>query len=634
MRRIRRFAALIGFGIACVTCSDPGSSPTGQQDPRPIALPELVVSNAVPGSTDGPAGAAGPAEVAWLSLPPGILAGATTVRIRNATTGGPATDEIPMIGGGFDPVPVIAGDGDELELVFSWPDGDVAVAIVRVPPRRPPSVVRTSPPKDRTDVALDVRPYVIFSEPIDPGTANTESVKLTTGGTAVSGSVRLHPEQPWLVEFVSADPLRAATQYVFEIGTAVRDLQGDALGASTSVTFTTGVSALPGISLTVSNVTTGGAFDPDGLLIAIDGDQTTFIELNDTVRIDGLPGGTHEVELLDVASNCTAAGGVARTLSVPAGTSGRVAFDLVCVPPPELASIRIVFADAPGREPTRLGSSIVAMNADGSGRVQLTSGEYNDYGPDVSPDGSRIVFMRDGLRDPTWWLSETHVMNADGTGVARLVPAPTYDPAWSPDGRSIAFVGVGGHWGGWIHVMGADGSGRTALTRPDEFPGVEQGWPAWSPDGTRIAFTRVELGSFGQRLSIGVMQADGAGATVLLQGDPWGPDGPVWSPDGSRIAFTDGGSGPSDPSRLGVMNADGSGVATLLESDDWLNLHDWSADGELLLFTKNVRSSSPGRQDIYLLRIRDGTVIRLTAAAGMHWTPAFWPENPSVPVMR
>jgi Tol biopolymer transport system component len=82
------------------------------------------------------------------------------------------------------------------------------------------------------------------------------------------------------------------------------------------------------------------------------------------------------------------------------------------------------------------------------------------------------------------------------------------------------------------------------------------------------------------------------------------------------------------------MNADGSGVATLLESDDWLNLHDWSADGELLLFTKNVRSSTPGRQDIYLLRLRDGTVIRLTAAAGMHWTPAFWPENPSVPVMR
>jgi Tol biopolymer transport system component len=115
-------------------------------------------------------------------------------------------------------------------------------------------------------------------------------------------------------------------------------------------------------------------------------------------------------------------------------------------------------------------------------------------------------------------------------------------PAWSPDGRKIAFVS-----NSEIYVMNADGSEQRTLTQR----GAQ---PLWSPDGRKIAFVSVRDGKYDE---VHVMNADGSGKRNLTHNPA--PDGaPAWSPDGRRIAFQSW-----RGADLYVMNADGTGQRNL-----------------------------------------------------------------------
>src|SRR5688572_15235378 len=68
-----------------------------------------------------------------------------------------------------------------------------------------------------------------------------------------------------------------------------------------------------------------------------------------------------------------------------------------------------------------------------------------------------------------------------------FIPPDVSQPAWSPDGRRIAFQRHGGDWFGDTYVINADGSGEHELTR--DVQGV-----TWSPDGRQIAFANKRSG--------------------------------------------------------------------------------------------------------------------------------------------
>ncbi len=238
-------SSIIPLVLGSVACSD--RTTPGPDNPEPRGI---VISNAQLTSTAGVVGDRASiyeeTSVAYVSIKPGTYPDSTTVSIRNLTANS-APKTLKVVDGGLDPVAIEAHAGDVLELTISVPGAAATVLEVKVPPRRPPTVVRTNPAKGRIDVAVNsVSITVVFTEPIDPKTVNPTSVGLLLDGKPVSGTIR-SSENGLVADFSPDELLQPRATYELVVTQDIRDLDGDALEASYSSTFTTGESLCPNL---------------------------------------------------------------------------------------------------------------------------------------------------------------------------------------------------------------------------------------------------------------------------------------------------------------------------------------------------------------------------------------------------
>jgi TolB protein len=149
------------------------------------------------------------------------------------------------------------------------------------------------------------------------------------------------------------------------------------------------------------------------------------------------------------------------------------------------------------------------VNVDGTGLRNLTTalpaGVTVPQHPAWSPDGRRIAFVARRNGQHNVWT-----MNADGTNVVQLTNAPGFDqsPTWSPDGASIAFsrYNAAATMHGWDIAIVPSAGGAPVMR---ELPG-DQLQPAWSPDGMFIAVQGTEVAGL-RDTNIYTMRPDGSG---------------------------------------------------------------------------------------------------------------------------
>ncbi len=234
---------------------------------------------------------------------------------------------------------------------------------------------------------------------------------------------------------------------------------------------------------------------------------------------------------------------------------------------------------------------IHTMTSAGGGDLNLTDTPLiEDRDPAWSADGKWIAFRRANAGPDQLWVM-------DGAGAAlAVVPGSgvASSPAWSPGGKRLVYE----CWVPFtietdICLRNVDGSNFTLLTAT---AGISERDPVWSPDGTRIVYSR-ELAAGGSFLvSLELKTLSSTAITPQVAGTYDGR--PDWSPDSGEIVFTRFVSGAGTGGAIRIMKATGGAsklvTAPMPGTDSHHTMPVWSPDGKKIAYVPPRRRRGVG----------------------------------------
>ena len=241
---------------------------------------------------------------------------------------------------------------------------------------------------------------------------------------------------------------------------------------------------------------------------------------------------------------------------------------------------------------------IAVMGPNGRHVEVLTSSTDHEYDPTWSPDGTEVLYVRHQFGNPSVWL-----MDADGENQRRIWSAS--QPSWAPDGNRFV-----------AHASGTDALAIFKLneardgqsdTNFFDFASDNQAFPAWSPDGKYIAYV---AGGNADSPWVGgslyVYDVAARRSTKIVSGSPGrAMSRPTWGPQSYFIAFAWENAGFHNGNRgLFAVGRDGSRLLILTSWNGYELGHPTVAPyGGEFIVSRYHRSS--GRRELY--KVTSGT---------------------------
>lgn len=281
-------------------------------------------------------------------------------------------------------------------------------------------------------------------------------------------------------------------------------------------------------------------------------------------------------------------------------------------------------------------SQIFRMRANGTDAVQLTSDQSVEHDwPRPSPDGTKILFYTaaPGATVTDIDTNNLWVMDADGSNQRLVLPRGAYGwtrqghVEWSPDGRQLVMA-AGGAMTTDLYVTDADGTNPRKVTDRGPHMAID---PSWTPDGRSLLFIGCpqesptcwwwEYEVYRVDIATGVEQR--------LTNDGFADFDPYMSPDGTQVVWLRcTGLFPFGP--WSIFRASTSTVplqAVALVDDGNINSSvDFSSDGSTLIFSRHVIGLTTWQSAATVGR--DGTGLGFVGgrpAATGQGTPVYWP---------